>query len=324
MNNEKFVVASSPHIHSPLNTQKIMGMVIAALIPAGLAGVYFFGLRVIAVIITCVASCVLAEYAWQRGMKREPTVCDLSAAVTGLLLAYNLPPSIPLWMAACGSVFAIIVVKQFFGGLGGNIVNPALAGRAMMLISWPVAMTTWTLHGVSGATVSGMSSATPLALMKIEKARRIAAWSYFDLYMGDMGGCIGETSTFLLLLGGVFLIYNEIISWRIPVTYILTTAILAGIFGHGGGFMPIYEILSGGLILGAIFMATDYTTSPVTPKGQFIFAFGCGLLTALIRTFGGYPEGVSYSILIMNIAVPLIDKYTAPRVLGAPVKGAGK
>ena len=314
----KLVVSTSPHVHSSFTTRKIMASVILSLIPAGAAGVFFLGFRSLLVIITCIAACVLSEWLWQIIMRQKRTVSDLSAVLTGLLLAYNLPPTIPLWMAVCGSVFAIIVVKQFYGGIGCNIVNPALAARAMMLISWPIAMTTWTVQGVSGPT--------PLAMMKLGNVAMSSATttstgyvmpSFLNLLVGNMGGCIGETSAILLLLGGAYLIWKEIISWRIPVIYILTTVILASLFGHGGHF-PLYEALTGGLMLGAIYMATDYTTSPMSAKGQIIYAFGCGLLTALIRTWGGYPEGVSYSILIMNIAVPLIDKYTEPRVLGAP------
>ena len=300
----KLTVSTSPHIHSDFTTRKIMKMVLASLLPAGIVGIYFLGLRALAVIATCVVTCVILEYAWQRIMKQKYTIGDLSAVVTGLLLAYNLPPTIPLWMAICGCIFAIIIVKQFYGGIGCNIVNPALAARAMMLISWPGAMTTWTLNGISGAT--------PLASMKTGAAFTNSCW---DLVMGNMGGCIGETCGILLILGGAYLVWENVISWRIPVVYIFTTAILASIFGHGNFFA---EIFTGGLLIGAIFMATDYTTSPMTAKGQYIYAFGCGLLTALIRTWGGYPEGVSFSILIMNIAVPLIDQYTEPRTLGAP------
>ena len=305
----KLVVSSSPHVHSEFSTQKIMGMVIYSLLPAGIMGVYLLGFRSLLVIIACVAACALSEWVWQKFiMHRKDTTGDLSAVVTGLLLAYNLPPTIPIWMAICGSVFAIIIVKQFYGGIGCNIVNPALAARAMMLISWPTAMTTWTVQGISGAT--------PLAAMKAGTLPANLSW--WSLISGDMGGCIGETSAILLILGGAYLVWENVISARIPLTYILTTAILSALFNHGGGMFPIHEIMTGGLLLGAIFMATDYTTSPMTEKGQYIYAFGCGLLTALIRTWGGYPEGVSFSILIMNIAVPLIDKYTEPRTLGAP------
>jgi electron transport complex protein RnfD len=287
-----------------------MAWVLIALAPAGLSGVWFFGERSILAAAACVVSCVAAEAAWQKLSKRKITVSDLSAAVTGLLLAYNLPPTIPLWMAVCGSVFAMVIVKHFFGGLGQNIVNPALAGRAMMLICWPVAMTTWTLDGVSGST--------PLALLKsMDGAAALAETalpSLVDAFLGNVRGCIGETSALALLVGGGILIFKGIISWRIPITYIATVAAMSVVFGRPGG--PLLEIMTGGLMLGAFFMATDYTTSPMTPKGQFIFALGCGLLTSLIRTFGGYPEGVSYSILIMNITVPIIDKMTAPRVFG--------
>ncbi|NLL36068.1 MAG: RnfABCDGE type electron transport complex subunit D [Fretibacterium sp.] len=303
----RLVIASSPHIHSGLTTQKIMGWVLLSLLPAGLAGACFFGARALTVVAVCVVTCVLSEALWQKAMGQPITVSDLSAAVTGVLLAYNLPPTIPLWMAGLGSVFAIILCKQFFGGLGGNIVNPALAGRAMMLISWPVAMTTWTLNGVSGAT--------PLALIKEGVSASVDALPpLWDLVIGRVGGCIGETSAVALLLGGGLLIWKGIISWRIPVVYIAVVAVLSLLLGRTGGVF--YEVLAGGLLLGAFFMATDYTTSPMTARGQIIFAAGCGLLTALIRTFGGYPEGVSYSILIMNLTVPLIDGMTKPRILG--------
>ena len=281
-----------------------MGWVLAALAPAGIAGVYFFGLRAAAVMAVCVVSSVAFEYLWERCTKRTVTVGDLSAAVTGLLLAYNLPPTIPFWMAVLGSLFAIIVVKQFFGGLGCNIVNPALAGRAMMLTSWPVPMTTWTLDGVSGAT--------PLAMIKAGTLDNLPGLR--DVFLGSVGGCIGETSALALLIGFAILLYKDIIKWHVPVIYVAVVAALCALFGRP--VPPYYEILTGGLFLGAIFMATDYTTTPITLRGQMIFAAGCGLLTALIRTWGGYPEGVSYSILIMNLTVPLIDRATKPRIFG--------
>lgn len=297
-------VSSSPHIHAQQDTKAIMAWVLAALAPAGLAGIYFFGLRAAAVMAVCVASCKISEYIWQRLAKQTVTVGDLSAAVTGLLLAYNLPPSIPFWMAAVGSVFAIIVVKQLFGGIGCNIVNPALAGRAFMVSSWPVSMTSWTVDGVSGAT--------PLAMIKEGSIADLPG--IYDVFIGNIGGCIGETSAAALLIGFAILLYKGIINWHIPVVYIGTVAALTAALGRPAG--PLYEVITGGLFLGAIFMATDYTTSPMTKKGQVIFAFGCGLLTTLIRVFGGYPEGVSYSILIMNLTVPLIDKFARPRIFG--------
>jgi electron transport complex protein RnfD len=294
-----------------MTTQKIMANVIGALVPAGAAGVYFFGARPIAVMAVCVAACVASEAAWQKMSGKPATVSDLSAALTGLLLAYNLPPSIPFWMAAAGGVFSIIVAKQFFGGLGQNIVNPALAGRAMMLICWPLAMTTWTLHGVTVAT--------PLSVMKSSVGDLPALT---DAFLGNIGGCIGETSAAALLAGGIYLICMGIISWRIPAAYIAAVAAMSALIGRSGG--PLLEILAGGLMLGAFFMATDYATSPMTPPGQVIFALGCGVIASLIRIFGGYPEGVSYSILIMNLTVPLIDKLTPPRVLGEAGKHASK
>lgn len=301
--NRLLIVASSPHIRSELSTQKIMAWVLAALVPAGAAGVFYLGTRSLLVIAACVVACVASEAAWQKCTKQPVTVSDLSAVVTGLLLAYNVPPTIPLWMAVCGSVFAMIIAKHFFGGLGQNIVNPALAGRAMMLICWPVAMTTWTIQGISGPT--------PLAILKGGEG---VLPSLSDAFMGNIGGCIGETSASALLLGGAVLIYKGIISWKIPVVYIITVAVMSLILGRAAG--PLYEIMTGGLMLGAFFMATDYTTSPLTPKGHIIFALGCGIITSLIRAFGGYPEGVSYSILIMNLTVPIIDRMTAPRILG--------
>ncbi len=297
-------VSSSPHIHATQDTRAIMAWVLIALAPAGLAGVYFFGPRAAAVMAVCVATCKISEYFWQKITKQKITVGDLSAAVTGLLLAYNLPPSIPFWMAAAGSFFSIIIVKQFFGGIGCNIVNPALAGRAFMISSWPVPMTYW--------TVDGVSSATPLAMLKEGALENLPG--IYDVFIGNIGGCIGETSAAALLLGFAILLYKGIISWHIPVVYIGTVAALTALLGRPAG--PVYEIAAGGLFLGAIFMATDYTTSPMTKKGQVIFALGCGFLTSAIRVFGGYPEGVSYSILIMNLTVPLIDKFTRPRIFG--------
>jgi len=296
-------LSSSPHIHAGQDTRKIMAWVLAALAPAGIAGFYFFGTRAALVMIVCVASCVASEYCWQKLAKQKCTVGDLSAAVTGLLLAYNLPPAIPFWMAAAGSIFAIIVAKQFFGGIGQNIMNPALAGRAMMLTSWPGPMTTWTLDGVSGAT--------PLVMIK-EGTGVLPPFT--DVLLGRVGGCIGETSALALFVGFGILLAKDIVKWHVPVIYIAVVAALSAAFGRPAG--PLYEICAGGLLLGAFFMATDYTTSPMSIKGQVLFAVGCGVLTSLIRTFGGYPEGVSYSIIIMNLTVPLIDKFMRPRIFG--------
>jgi electron transport complex protein RnfD len=281
--------------------------VLIALLPASLAGIYFFKIQALLVILTSVISCVAFEALWQKIMKQKITVFDLSAAVTGLLLAFNLPASIPLWIPVVGSAFAIIIVKQFFGGVGQNIMNPALAARAFLLASWPVQMTNW--------TVDGVSAATPLAILKEGTG---ALPSLMNAFIGNMGGTIGETSVLALLLGGAYLLYKKVISWHIPGVYIGTVFVLTFVFGRNG-FMSgnaLYELLIGGLMLGAFFMATDYTTSPITRKGQVIYAVGCGVMTSVIRIYGGYPEGVSYSILFMSLFVPLIDKYTKPRAFG--------
>lgn len=301
------ILSSSPHIRSNSSVSIIMRDVIIALLPATLAGVYFFKLSALLVIIASVLSAVLTEYIWEKLTHRKITIGDLSAVVTGLLLAFNVPPTMPLWMVAIGSAFAILVVKAFFGGIGHNIVNPALAGRAFLLACWPVQMTTWTLDGVT--------TATPLAILKSGNGNLP---SLFNVFIGNVGGCIGETSALALLIGFIYLLYRKVISWEIPVFYIGTVAILTTILGRNG-FMSgngIYEIFTGGLMIGAIFMATDYTTSPMTKKGQIVFAIGCGLIATIIRIFGGYPEGVSYSILIMNLFVPLIDKYMVPKPFG--------
>ena len=303
MNLGKLVVSSSPHVHAELTTQKIMMWVLIALAPSGVMGVWYYGLRALAIMIVCVASCVLSEYAWQKLTHRPVTVGDLSAAVTGLMLAFNLPVSIPLWMSAVGGAFAIIVVKQFYGGLGCNIVNPALAGRAMMLASWPVAMTTWTLDGVT--------TATPLALIKAGQLDQLPSLTH--MLVGYMGGSLGETCKLALLAGFAILLWKKIITWHVPVIYIITVSALCTLFGRGA---PMADMLAGGLFLGAIFMATDYATSPITLKGKVIYALGCGTLTAVIRTWGGYPEGFTYAILVMNLTVPLIDRATKPRIFG--------
>ncbi len=267
----------------------------------------FFKLQALLVILTAVISCVAAEYIWEKATGRDISIGDLSAVVTGMLLAFNVPPTLPLWMVVIGSFFSIIVVKQFFGGIGQNIVNPALAGRAFLLASWPVAMTTW--------TVDGVTTATPLAILKGAPGELPTLASAF---VGHIGGCIGETSALALLIGFAYLLYRRIITWHVPVTYVGTVFVLTAIIGRHGAMSgnAIYEIFVGGLMLGAIFMATDYTTSPMTKKGQVIFALGCGVITTVIRIFGGYPEGVSYSIILMNLFVPLIDKFVAPRVFG--------
>ena len=290
----------SPHIRARHSTTSIMGEVLLALMPAALFSIFYFGIRVLLVIGVCMVSSVLAEWIWQKCTKQPVTIQDLSACVTGLLLAMNLPASIPLWMAAIGSVFAIIIVKQLFGGIGQNFMNPALTARCFMLVAWSSAMTNFTVQGVS--------TATPLTL--IQTGGELP--SLTDCFLGTISGSLGETSALLLLLGGLYLCLRGIIDWTLPVVYIAVVFILSYCFGRDG----LYEIMSGGLMLGAFFMATDYTTSPMTRKGRIIMGIGCGLITALIRSFGGYPEGVSFSILLMNICVPLIDRVTMPKIYG--------
>lgn len=311
MSNTLYTVSSSPHIRSKDNISNIMRDVLIALLPATAAGIYFFKTQALLVILVSVFSCVAAEALWQKLTKQKIRIGDYSAAVTGLLLAFNMPPSVPLWIPAVGGTFAIIIVKQFFGGLGQNFMNPALAARAFLLASYPVQMTTWTVDGVTSATTLGILKEGGQALP-----------SLWNLFIGNVGGTIGETSALALLIGGAYLLFRRVISWRIPVTYIGTVFILTWIFGRNGFFTgnPVMEVLAGGLMLGAIFMATDYSSSPITPYGQIIMGLGCGLLTTIIRVYGGYPEGVSYSILIMNLFVPLIDQFTTPKVFGGAKK----
>ena len=307
-----FVVSGTPHVRSKESIQSIMRDVIIALVPATAAGIYYFGINALILVIAAIVSAVAFEAICQKVMKKPVTVSDLSAVVTGLLLAMNLPAAAPIWVAIVGSAFAIIFGKQLFGGLGQNFINPALAGRAFLLASYPTEMTTWSVP--NGLEVADAATyATPLAQLK---AGALDA-NLVDLMLGKCGGTIGETCAIALIIGGVYLLYKHVISWKIPVIYIATVAILFGVIGRHGMRMPLQEIMAGGVMLGGIFMATDYASSPVTPKGQIIFAVGAGLITYLIRTFGGYPEGVSYSILIMNCAVPLIERFTEPTIFGA-------
>ena len=307
-----FVVSGTPHVRSKESIQSIMRDVIIALVPATAAGIYYFGINALILVIAAIVSAVAFEAICQKVMKKPVTVSDLSAVVTGLLLAMNLPAAAPVWVAIVGSAFAIIFGKQLFGGLGQNFINPALAGRAFLLASYPTEMTTWSVP--NGLEVADAATyATPLAQLK---AGHLDA-SLGELILGQCGGTIGETCAIALIIGGVYLLYKHVISWKIPVIYIATVAILFGVIGRHGVRMPLQEIMAGGVMLGGIFMATDYASSPVTAKGQIIFAVGAGLITYLIRTFGGYPEGVSYSILIMNCCVPLIERFTEPTIFGA-------
>ncbi|MDO5707425.1 MAG: RnfABCDGE type electron transport complex subunit D [Andreesenia angusta] len=305
---QRLIGTAAPHVLSSENTNKIMRDVVIAMMPALIGAVYFFGLPALKLTLISVAAAVLTEFLIQKLSKKPVTISDLSAVVTGILLAYNIPSTAPWWLPIIGSVFAIGIAKQAFGGIGQNFINPALAGRAMLLASWPVLMTTWVSPGPDA-----VSTATPLAILKNPSAGELP--SLMDAFLGNIGGCIGETSVILLLIGGIYLIIRKVISWKTPVAYILTVAILTFIFA--GGWEPmLYHICSGGLILGAFFMATDYPSTPITGKGKIIFGIGAGILTTVIRLKGGYPEGVSYSILLMNLAAPLIEKFTQPKVFG--------
>jgi len=275
--------------------------------------VYFFGMRSIALIATCVISSVLTEYITQKALKKTIQVKDLSSVVTGILIALNMPQSFPLWMAAFGSVFAILIVKECFGGIGFNFMNPALAARLVLMASWPKQITDYVSPDVLKGSVDAVSSATPLQIISSGDLTNLPALK--DMFMGNIGGVIGETSAIALLIGFVYLVIRKVISWEIPVIYVATTAVFLIIFGIPANLVP-YELLAGGLLLGAIFMATDYTTNPINKKGRLIFAIGCGLLTALIRVKASLPEGVSYAICLMNLATPLIDKLTVTSAYG--------
>lgn len=311
--NEARFVSLAPHIRSNDSVKKIMLDVIIALIPAMIASVYFFGMRSIALIATCVISSVLTEYITQKALKKTIQVKDLSSVVTGILISLNMPQSFPLWMAAFGSVFAILIVKECFGGIGFNFMNPALAARLVLMASWPKQITDYVSPDVLKGSVDAVSSATPLQIISSGDLTNLPALK--DMFMGNIGGVIGETSAIALLIGFVYLVIRKVISWEIPVIYVATTAVFLIIFGIPANLVP-YELLAGGLLLGAIFMATDYTTNPINKKGRLIFAIGCGLLTALIRVKASLPEGVSYAICLMNLATPLIDKLTVTSAYG--------
>ena len=289
--------------------------VAAALMPAAIYGAFVFGPRVILVILTTVLSCVASEYITCRLMKKENSIWDFSAVVTGILLALNLPPTLPLWIAAVGGFVAVVIVKQFFGGIGQNFMNPALTARVFLLIAYTQSMTKWVIPG----QVDGVSSATPLQLVKKgAEAVEGTVPGYWELFVGYVGGCIGETSVLALLIGAAYLLYRRVITPEIPLAFIGTLALFVWVFGGEGLFTGdvLYHVLSGGLVLGAFFMATDYSTSPVSTKGRIIMGIGCGLITAIIRLYANYPEGVSFAIILMNVAVPLIDRFTVPKSFG--------
>ena len=310
---EKLIVSSSPHFNGGRTTQNIMLDVIIALVPAMVASVILFGFRAAVVILTCVATCVLSEYLCRRVMKRPQTVGDLSCVVTGILLALNLPVTINPLIAVFGGVVAIVVVKQMFGGIGQNFVNPALTARIILLNSFPSRMTHW-VQPFDYTATDAITTATPLGILKEGAGEALP--SYLDLFLGNNAGCLGETCALAILIGGAYLIARRVISPVIPVTYLATAALFSALFGRD----PLFDLLSGGLLLGAFFMATDYTTSPLYFWGRVIFAIGCGALTMVIREFGSLPEGVSYSIILMNILTPLIERYVKPRAFGSPKK----
>ena len=306
-----FVVTSSPHIRGKRNTQQIMRDVVIALLPTLIAGTIIFGMRALLVTLVCVAAAAAAEWACGMVLYHRNTVKDLSSVVTGLLLALTLPATVPYWVAAVGSIFAIVVVKGLCGGLGKNVFNPALGARAFLVLLWPVYM----VRFVAPGAVDGVASATPLHHMVMPA---LPEESLGQMFMGNIGGCIGEVCTLALLIGGAYLIYKGVISFRIPAAYLGTVAVLTLIFSKGDHAVlwMLYSLLGGGVVLGALFMATDYATSPVTPKGQIIYGVGCGVFTVIFRYFGLFPEGVTYAILLMNACSWVIDRYCAPRRFG--------
>ena len=309
---KKLVVSASPHLRTKDTTSRIMLDVVIALIPTLIAAVILFGPRVLAVTATTVITAVLSEFAARKVMKRHNTIQDFSAVVTGLILAFNLPVSIPLWMAAIGSFFAIVVVKQFFGGIGQNFANPAIAARIILLISFGQAMGSWTAP-LSWRT-DAVSTATPLAIIGGETQEALP--SLLDMFLGIRGGCIGETCSVTLIIGGIYLLARRVISYKIPVAFIGTVAVVMLIAGKGDLEFVAYHLMSGGLLLGAFFMATDYSTSPIKSNAKIVFGVGCGLLTCVIRLFASLPEGVSFAILIMNLLVPHIETIMAPKPFG--------
>ncbi|MDR1914348.1 MAG: RnfABCDGE type electron transport complex subunit D [Clostridiales bacterium] len=318
----RYLVTSTPHILSDDTIEKIMRDVLIALTPSAIMAVYYFGLKALGLIVLTVAACVGFEYLYFRLTKRPNTITDLSAVVTGVLLAFNLPPTAPFWMAIVGAFVAIVITKQLFGGLGQNFMNPALAARAFLMAAYtPQMASTWTTASPFG--FDAVATATPLSIIKEDPGYILSSNDVLNALLGNTAGCIGETCALALIAGGIYLLARKIISWRVPATYIGTVFILSTVLGRNG-FMTgagWYEILAGGLMMGAFFMATDYATSPVNDWGKIIMGVGCGILTVVIRNYGGYPEGVSYSILIMNLFVPLLDKYCAARVFGTKKAG---
>ena len=322
--NLKLIATSNPHIRSNETTRSIMLDVIIAMLPALVWAVIWFGVKALTLTAVSVIGCMFWEWLYRKLMKKPQSVGDLSAVVTGMLLAFVCPVTTPYWMIIIGGFFSIVVVKQLFGGIGKNFVNPALAGRAFLLGSYAGVMTTWidatqNKAPLMGSTADIVTAATPLAYMKTgNMAGLTETYSVMDMFLGKTGGSLGEISAAMLILGGLYLIWRKVINWQTPVAYIATVAVLTFLFPKAGSGMDwmLYSVFGGGLFLGAFFMATDYATSPVTKKGQLIFGIGCGLFTVLIRYFGSYNEGVCYSIMVMNLCVALIDKYTKPTRFG--------
>ena len=311
------IVSSAPHVVSPVNTSRIMLDVIIALMPALLMAVYVFGPRALLLTVSCVIASVVFEWAFRKITGRTQTISDLSAVVTGVLLSFNLPANLPIWMAVIGCFVAIVVVKQLFGGLGQNFANPAIVGRIVLFISFATPMTTWPLTRMqlAAGTADAVTGPTPLGLL--QAGNMDAMPSNTDMFLGFIGGSMGEISALALLIGGVYLVIRKVIEPTIPVCFIATVAVMALLMGQD----PIFHICAGGVMLGAIFMATDYVTSPITTKGKIVFGIGCGILTMLIRMFASYPEGVSFAILLMNILTPHIDNLTRMKLNGVPKGG---
>ena len=325
--NLKLIASSSPHIRSNENTRSIMLDVIIAMLPALVWAIYNFGFKALISVAVSVVACLFWEWLYRKLLKKPQAIGDLSAVVTGMLLAFVCPPELPWWALIIGAFFSIVVVKQLYGGIGCNFLNPALAGRAILLASYATAMTTWSLPSSKKALADVISTATPLQIMKEGTAEKFTElttnYTVGDMFIGRIGGSLGEVSALALLLGGAWLLIRKVISWHTPVAFIGTVAILTLISAPAGidnvQYM-LYNVFGGGLMLGAFFMATDYATSPVTKPGQLIFGIGCGLITCFIRRFGSYPEGVCYSILIMNCTTWLLDKYIRPTIYGAVKK----
>ena len=323
---DQFIVSVSPHVRDEESVRHIMWSVNAALLPALLASFWFFGPKAIFITALCIITSVLSEYIFEKALNRKITINDGSAFLTGLLLGMNLPPSLPFYVPIVGSFFAVTIVKQLFGGLGYNIFNPALLGRAFLLITWPKAMTVWSAPTAKLTGLDAVTTATPLGILKEAGVEKLMEEFHTksDLYMslltGERAGSLGETSAILLLLGAAYLLYKKYITWHIPLSFLATVGVLAWVFGGKGALFtgdPVVHLLSGGLILGAFFMATDYVTCPTIKKGQIIFGIGCGALTMLIRLKGGFPEGVMFAILLMNCFAPLIDRGVKPDLFGA-------